>query len=400
MSKITQESGNRALRDVICELEGKPKSLYGGHFLDRSQRVLHINTIEDQASSRTKLLPSSLAGHVESHSVRYSLEELDALQSAATDTLFGMRGLGAHMTDVDIVRNCVIIGVDADSPAIRTEIEHELEKHGFADRGMYRIAVRDRIGAGDEDTESPAVMRNAIQPLSSTTPVTVMPGGFAGRLDANGALVGVTSLTGAVYYKGVLFLMTAGHGAIAVDDVIAYAAPPSTGTYPMNSTDLLAYTGGLIEIGTVAMVRYGGYYDFASVRLTNPNVTVNGTAYNGMHPELFGGTPQIGQIVRFTGVPSKNAGELEYGYCRSIQSTYQDVRGVTLRDVISVDLGANAGTSGGPLFMNDLVNDGKVNLIGTASSCVNGTSRFIKFSHVMDDYSLTPFFPDLGDGSQ
>ena len=50
--------------------------------------------------------------------------------------------------------------------------------------------------------------------------------------------------------------------------------------------------------------------------------------------------------------------------------------------------------------MNDLVNDGKVNLIGTAASFDNGTSRFIKFGHVMHDYSLTPFFPDLGDGSQ
>lgn len=385
-----------ALRDAICKLAKEPKSSHGGYFLDPSQQTLCVNTISE---SKTNHKYASLGDDVVCRYVRYSLERLNMLQKTVVENLFSMLGLGVHMTDVDIIRNCVTIGVDDDCPAVKAEIDRELKRNGFSDCNMYHIGVRDRIAAGVINEDILPAMRNfSAQPLSNTTPVTVMPGGFVGRLDSNGTLVGVTSLTGAVYYKNVLFLLTAGHGAIDVDDTIVYATPPASGTYPMNATDLLAYSGELIEIGTVAMVRYGGYYDFASIRLTNPNVTVNGTAYNGMRPELFGGTPQIGQIVRFTGVPSKNAGELEYGYCRSIQTTYQDVRGVTLHDVISVDLGANAGTSGGPLFMNDLANENKINLIGTASSSVNGTSRFIKFSNLMNDFNLTPYFPDLGGG--
>ncbi|MEG2624070.1 MAG: hypothetical protein RSC06_14340 [Clostridia bacterium] len=367
------------LDEMRYELDATPNARYGGYYYTENMKRMKVCIPHGQPPLPIRASASSYVGTVW---VDNSLDMLDDAYEAATSIL-NQHGLNA--VTIDVLTNCVALGVDEDTPQVRDELLRKLAKLGTGAATPFTFHQEDRAEGMDLDCCGAPLNWVQMKDGSSWEDCDVVPGGWLGYGDSVNSIKGVRSVTCAVLYDGRPFFLTAGHTKIAVDDQVFYAAPPSSGVYP---EDLRTMATSAVPIGNVAMKKLGGYFDFASIERTNGRALARACAYNGLTLCGDASKPAVGEIVRYTGVADKSV-ETSVKSLKSAVSYY----GQTMKNIVAVYGTGSNGTSGGPLMRNI---SGKEYLVGLAScrKPATGVTFFTYFKEVKDAYKLTPVFPE------
>lgn len=380
---------NSKLFDTIKAIDEIRHDCIGGYYLSDDQQMLIVNSIQTNAEALHDLDPNVTKTRI----VSRSLLELENTQSFLESFI---EKYGINRISLDVMNNRVLVGVDEDSELLKTELMSLLDRERVIDKDGVVIKKKQRAQCLEMDFSKEPLDWSSATEIETKATVKCMPGGLIGRGTSASNITAVASVSAGVYYNGSPFFMTAGHGA-SVGEKMYYVPLKSTdSSYPTDYSALKTYNpSNRIYLGKSAMVKYGGYYDFTSVRRDSTcNLNMQGTAYNGIKPTVFGHTPIINEHCWYTGVANKRSYTSgNYVLCLDIRTTYVDERGKTMKDVIIINHRGNTGTSGGLLFNKTTTPNNAWNFAGTASSRLDDGTCFVKFVHVMNDYSLTPVFP-------
>lgn len=380
---------NTELCKTVQKLESIEKGSFGGYYLSEDQESIIIN-ITEPMNNKAELL--SIKSAISKPVVR-SLQTLEDIQSFL-DSYFDKYSI--NRTSIDIINNKVFVGIDEDSDTLKKEIEALIMREKAFGEDAIVIRQMDRVQNLEMDfSDEPLDWSSAVEVTANDT-VKCMPGGLIGRGSSPSNITAVASVSGGVYYNGSPFFMTAGHGATTGEKMYYIPLKSSDTTYPTDYSALKSYNpNNRIYLGTSTLVKYGGYYDFTSIkRASTCTLNMQGTAYNGIKPTVFGRSPLVNERCWYTGVANKRTySSSNYVTCTDIKTTYVDERDKQMKDVIVINHRGTTGTSGGPLFNRTSVPNSAWNFAGTASSRGTNETFFVKFSHAMNDYSLTPVFP-------
>lgn len=361
----------------------------GGIFYTNDATQLHVNVLDSNITLADKILDKGIVVHI----VKHSWDYLNRLQEAVT-SLFGTHGI--HMANMSHRYNRVIIGVDHLNKDIAEEIITELSAMGFDDMDAYTIEVKDRVSfpqflTSPEDNHEVASSAILTEEPEEGPSNVIMPGGMLLVKNANGSFGHLCSLNFGYYYKGAPYLVGAGHACSASNvGLEAYYVPydESVGGYPMSRTFLpTSYNAAKrFKLGTIRLRRLGGNYDLFTIGITESGLSFTRTPYNGYTISRFGGTVTEGSVMRICGMTTQYGTIFDYGACADAQASVSSYN-TTMTNLIQLDIGANMGTSGGPICTVDA--DGSVRLVGLASVPGTGTCYGVSIQRMIDAYSLT-----------
>jgi len=368
-------------KELQARLEEVDTKLFGGFYYTDSAKKFHILSLHNSNLDLTNYMEKDVI----IHRVQHSYGDLLEFQ-AAVDSLIGRYGI--HASGCEPVLNLVRIGVDKVDDDVIHNIRDELLHLGYSDESMFSI----------EQMNRPVPMCEGIQPdacrnidNSSISNVnynaTIMPGGYMVRKDSNGNYSSLASINFGFIYNGSPYLVGAGHACptnYANNDV--YYVPYSGDGYPIAGLSASYNSANRVKIGRIALRNVSGAYDLHTVRITENNLAFSHTAYNGWTISRIGGSVAIGDVIRVCGATTRYDANYEYGSCSAINQT-RTVSGNTISNMFKMNFGANNGTSGGPVVTRD--SDGRIRLVGAASS--NDTSSFyaVLTQKMIDAYSLT-----------
>ncbi|MEG1515840.1 MAG: hypothetical protein RSD95_13205, partial [Clostridia bacterium] len=121
------------LDEMRYELDATPNARYGGYYYTENMKRMKVCIPHGQPPLPIRASASSYVGTVW---VDNSLDMLDDAYEAATSIL-NQHGLNA--VTIDVLTNCVALGVDEDTPQVRDELLRKLAKLGTQG---YRLRTR------------------------------------------------------------------------------------------------------------------------------------------------------------------------------------------------------------------------------------------------------------------
>lgn len=370
------------------DLNVHDKRKFGGMYYTDDATKLHV-AVNTTGDSLTDQLAQQ---DVVFHHVKYSWEELNTLQ-AAIGTLFDKHGI--HTSGFLPQKNCIYIGVDYLNEDIRNDIQRDMRGLGYDDEAMYMLVQEGRTAEPDSmqtDEEGEAATYDETGDeieRAANVVTTLKPGCLIQRRDpSTGTYHNMWSLNFAYVFNGTTYLVTAGHvdgKKGAFEDHPAYYVPPASG-YPIVNVPTSFNAANRVKVGVFARQKYGGNFDFRSIRVTEPNLSFSHTAYNGWNISKVGGSVSVGALLRICGVTTRYNASYEYGKCDAIQ-VQRKAHDRVYKGLFRLNFGANNGTSGGPVITKD--SNGDIRLVGIASS--NGISQCwaIPVQYMMDTYNLS-----------
>ena len=365
--------------------EDLKKENFGGiYFTDKGEKA-HLNVLTSKADAFARFVSDDVI----LHPVKYSWGQLNEAQDAAT-SLFGKKGI--HCSDVSLQGNHAVIGVMDDSADALAEICEEMRKLGFAE-DMYVIEKADPIRFMNmpEGAVSEAEMAAPLQTRDSGI-TTIMPGGLLTYKTSSGTYKLMASLTFGFSYNGQPYFVGAAHALNATDfnnGVQVYYTPYAGNGYPVSTNNITAAYNSAerVLLGTAALRKLTGNYDFVSVQCNQSGLAFSHTAYNGCEVSSIGGSLAVGDTLRLCGVTTRYDADYEIGTCTSTQ-TSASVNGTTVSNMLKIDLVGNTGTSGGPIMVYE-PNTDTYRLVGMCSAqganCVYGAN----INYVMNGYNLS-----------
>lgn len=392
--------------NVLRSLKYCGNDAFGGAYFDRENpAVLHVNLLK----GKERILGFSDPSIVKTHFVRYSIEELDKVQTQINDIVgkysieFVARDEEANRLEIGVVDRSgenleKIRSVIASMGIDVAELVYFSSASDHRDCEWGKAEVAKSIANADSGNKN-AADSEALSTLS------VRVGCWVGtKSSATGSALSARSISFGAYYNGSPYFVTAGHtwGSIDSGTSLYYADPPSNTTAysstPSNYSTILAAGDGSnsTKIGTFFAAVCSGKVDFCSIARTNGNIS--NYAYNNYTARYIGGLPAVNQIVRYTGISNRNimgSGSASYGTCSSNNVSYVSVDGTTITNGIRMSTNSDAypGSSGGPLMY--LINSSDTNTVcitGMASKPDNANNcvYFTRVSELISQYNLVP----------
>ena len=384
---------NKVHKSFEKNLHEHEKKTFGGMFYTDKAKKLHIAVM----NSRDPLVEQMAADNVVFHEVKHSWEDLNDVQNAVT-SIFNKYGI--HTASFEPEANRINIGVETVNGDVIRAIQAEMKGMGYADNSMYGITQMDRISRFKPMNDSDAVVAEAVNyalaaeavSADEVNALTVMPGGMIQVKNNNGSYVQLCSVNFGYIYNNTPYLVGAGHtGSAGYVGCDAYYVPPiiavnGEAAYPIAGMDTTYNAVNRVKIGVVALQRLGGNYDLRTIRITEPNINFTHVAYNGCRVSELGGTVTQGAPLRICGVTTRYDADYEVGYCANAQTSVS-AYDTTMTNMIKLDIGANNGTSGGPVMTPR--DDGTYRLVGIASVNGVGVCYAAPVRYMMSTYGLS-----------